>query len=105
MRIAIPSTGENIDSMVSNKLGRCRYIITYDTENNEYYAVPNPGALLKDGSGIKTVEVIINTGAGTLLSKQVGTKAYSILMKEHINVHLLNSASSVEDAVRKYLKN
>jgi predicted Fe-Mo cluster-binding NifX family protein len=105
MRIAVPSTGEKKESMVSNRLGRCRYIITYDTESKSYYAIPNPGVLLKDGSGIKTVEVIINTGANTLLSKQVGTKAYSVLMKEHINVHLLNSASSVRDAIKKFLKN
>ena len=95
----------NMDSMISDKLGRCRYIITYDTESNKYYAIPNPGILLKDGSGIKAVEVIINTGASTLLSKQVGTKAYSVLMKEHVDVHLLNSISSVQDAIKKFLKN
>jgi predicted Fe-Mo cluster-binding NifX family protein len=105
MRIAIPSSGEKIESMVSDKLGRCRYIITFDTENERYFAIPNPGVLLKDGSGIKTVEVIINTGASTLLSKQVGTKAYSVLMKEHIDVHLLSSISSVQDAIKKFLKN
>ena len=105
MRIAVPSTGENIESLISARLGRCRYIITYDTDSREYFSIPNPGVLLRDGSGIKTVEVIINTGANTLLSKQIGVKAYSVLSKEHINVHILNSISSVKEAINKYLKN
>lgn len=105
MKIAVPSTGESIRSMMSSTLGRCRFIITYDTESKKYSATANPGMLLQDGSGIRTVETIVDSEADTLLSKEIGVKAYSLLVKEHINVHLINSVTYVEEAIKKFLKN
>lgn len=104
MRIAVPSMGEDIHSTVSGRLGRCRYIFVYNTKSKEHFAVPNPGLLLQDGSGIKTAEVVIRTGADTLLSPEVGVKAYSVLIKQHVKIHLINSASSVKDALKKFSK-
>lgn len=104
MRIAIPSMGEDILSMVSDRLGHCRYIIIYDTKNKAHFAVPNPGLLVRDGSGIKTAEAIIKTGADALLSMEVGVKAYSVLLKEHIRIYLFDSASTVKEALRKFSK-
>ena len=86
-------------------LGRCNYIITYDTETKKYTAIQNPGAHLRDGSGPKAAEVVVNSGADTLLSMEVGVKAYSVLAKERINIQLLKSKSTVKSALEKFTKN
>ena len=105
MKIAVPSMGDSAKSEVSDKLGRCRYIIIYDTESKKYSAAPNPGSHLPDGSGPKAAEVVINSGADTLLSMEVGVKAYSVLAKERINIQLLKSKSTVKAVVEKFIKN
>ena len=105
MKIAIPSTGDSAKSVISDTLGRSNYIITYDTETNKYTSIPNPGAHLQDGSGPKTAEVVIDSGIDTLLSMEVGMKAYSVLAKAHINIQLLKSKSTVKAAVEKFIKN
>ena len=105
MKIAIPSTGNSAKSEVSNTLGRSNYIITYDTETKKYSSILNPGAHLQDGSGPKTAEVVINSGIDTLLSMEVGIKAYSVLAKARINIQLLKSKSTVKAAVEKFMKN
>ena len=105
MKIAVPSMGNSAKSDVSNKLGRCRYIVTYDTINKKYSATPNPGSHLPDGSGPKVAEVVINSGADTLLSVEVGMKAYSVLAKARINIHLLESKGTVKSIVEKFIKN
>lgn len=102
MKIAVPSMGEELESMVSDKLGHCSHIIVYDTKSADYTSFPNPGLLVKDGSGIKTADLIIKAGADVVLSMQVGVKAYSVLTKEHIQVYLLISACSVKDALKNY---
>ncbi len=102
MRIAVPSMGEELESMVSDRLGHCSHIIVYDTNSTDYSAFPNPGLLVTDGSGIKTAEMIIKAGADVVLSMQVGVKAYSVLAKEHIQVYLLLSACSVKNALKNY---
>ena len=105
MKIAVPSMGNSTKSDVSNKLGRCSYIVTYDTKSKKYSATPNPGSHLPDGSGPMVAEVIINSGADTLLSMEVGMKAYSVLAKAHINIHLLKSKGTVKSIIEKFIKN
>ena len=39
MKIGISSDGENLDSFLDLRFGRCRYFVIYDTENNEVRAV------------------------------------------------------------------
>lgn len=96
--------GENMDSLVSSTLGRCSYLIIYDSDRKRYTAVPNPGILLKDGSGVRAVEVIAKSGVEVLLTKKIGIKAYSVLAKERIIVLIINEISSIDEAIRKYLK-
>jgi len=103
MIIAIPSSGKSIKSTVSNNLGRSNYIITYDTETKKYSSTPNPGADLQDGSGPKTAELVVQSGADTLLSVEVGMKAYSVLAKARIKIELLKFGKTVKDAVENYL--
>jgi predicted Fe-Mo cluster-binding NifX family protein len=105
MKIAVPSMGNSAKSEICDKLGRCSYIVTYDTESREYSATPNPGSHLPDGSGPKAAEVVINSGAETLLSMEVGMKAYSVLAKARINIQLLKSKGTVKAAVQKFIKN
>ena len=105
MRIAVPSLGEEKESDLSSTLGRCRFIIIYDSDSRKYSSVPNPGNSLMDGSGVKAVEVIKNSHADILLTKGIGVKAYSALAIEHITVLLINVVSSVEAAIKNYLKN
>jgi len=104
MRIAVPSMGEEKESDLSSTLGRCRFIIVYDSDSRKYSSVPNPGNSLMDGSGIKAVEVITKSHADILLTKGIGVKAYSALAREHITVLLINAVSSVDEAVKNYLK-
>jgi predicted Fe-Mo cluster-binding NifX family protein len=105
MRIAVPSMGEDKESNLSSTLGRCRFIVIYDSDSKKYFSSPNPGISLIDGSGIKAVEVIVKSHTDILLTKGIGVKAYSVLAKGHIPVLMINAVSSIDEAVRKYLKN
>ena len=103
MKIAIPSMGETLDSFLSNNLGRAPFIIICD-ETKKYYSLPNIGSQIQDGSGLKAVEMIVQNKANILLTMEIGRKAYSVLLKEHINVQILNSVNTVKSAINKFLK-
>ena len=104
MKIAIPSMEETLDSSISNNLGHSPFIIIYDSENKEYHSHVNPGYKLQDGSGLKVVEIIIQNNIDTLLTMEIGQKAYSVLLREKINIQLLNAVSTVKSAISKFLK-
>ncbi|RPI72559.1 MAG: hypothetical protein EHM47_08050 [Ignavibacteriales bacterium] len=104
MKIAIPSMGETLESFLSNNLGHAPFIIIYDDETKDYVSCSNIGFRTQDGSGLKAVEIILQNKADILLTLEIGRKAYSGLLKEHINVQILNSGSTVRSAINNFLK-
>jgi predicted Fe-Mo cluster-binding NifX family protein len=103
-KIAVPSLGETADSSICNNFGRSPFIIFYEKESKKYYALENTGARLQDGSGLKAAELIIQNKADTLLTIELGQKAYSALSTAHVEIHLLNSGGIVKSAINKFFK-
>lgn len=96
--------GETIDSLVSDSLGRSPFIIIYDEENKKYDCFENIGFKIQDGSGLKVTERIIEKKTDVLLTSEIGRKAYSVLMKEHIDIQLLSSGGTVKTVISRFLK-
>jgi predicted Fe-Mo cluster-binding NifX family protein len=101
--IAVPSTGKTLNSLVSDNLGRSPFIIFYDGESKKYDCIENIGSQVQDGSGLKVTELILQNNAEILLTREIGRKAYSVLMREHIDVHLLNSVVTIKSAINRFL--
>lgn len=104
MKIAIPSMGKDLNSSISRKLGRAPFIIIYDSTSGGYDFVENPGFKIQDGSGLKSAKLILQNNLDILLVEEIGPKAYSILMKENVEIHLLKSSRTVKSAIKEYLK-
>lgn len=104
MKIAVPTTGKTPSSYINENLGHAPFIAMYNSEIQEYTFIKNPGFQIRDGSGLKAADILIRNKTNILLTKEVGRKAYSVLMKEHIKVHLLSSTGTVKSTIKKYLK-
>lgn len=104
MKIAIPSEGQTITSLVSSTLGRAPFLIIFDDQIMESQSVANPGFTARDGSGVEATDLIIKNKVDVLLTREIGRKAYSVLMKEHIEIQLLKSGGIVKSVLNKYLK-
>lgn len=104
MKIAIPSTGETLTSLISDTLGKAPFLIIYDSSSGEYDSIENPGFQIQDGSGLKASEIILEKRAEVLLTREIGRKSYSVLQKDHIKIQMLNSSGTVKSAINKYLK-
>ncbi len=103
-KIAVPSMGKTLESFVSNNLGRSPFIIIYDDETQKHNFFENIGFRIQDGAGLKAAEIIIQNKADVLLTKEIGRKAYSVLMKEHIDINVLSLSGTVKSAIKKFLK-
>lgn len=104
MKIAIPSSEDSQESLISNNLGRSPFIGIYDEDTKSYSFFENLGFKIQDGSGLKAAEIIIQNKADVLLTMEIGQKAYSVLVKEHIDIHLLSSGGIVKSAINEFLK-
>mgnify|MGYP000016465182 CR=1 FL=1 len=103
MKIAVTSTGTDLESDVDPRFGRAAYIIIVDSETLAFETLDNKENVnaLK-GAGIQTARMVSDKGAHVLLTGFCGPNAFKAL--KAVNIDVANDASgSVKDAVKAYL--
>ncbi len=106
MIIAVTSTGNTPEALVSVQFGRCQYFIIVDSGTMNFEAVSNTGEQMQSGAGPKAAEIIINKGVDVLLTGNVGDKAIEALKRSSIKIiDGFKGKIKVKDAVKHYLSN
>jgi len=103
MKIAVTSTGTDLDANVDPRFGRAAYIIIVDSETLDFEVLDNKENVnaLK-GAGIQAASMISQNNAEILLTGFCGPNAFKTLQAAKIGV--ANDASgTVRDAVKAYL--
>lgn len=79
MKVAITSTGNNLESKIDPRFGRCAYFVIYDTETKKSEFVENPNRNASNGAGPASVQLVADNGAKKIVSGEFGMKIKSIL--------------------------
>ncbi len=101
MKIAITSTGENLDSNVDPRFGRARYFIIVDTETMEYKAIENPSIAAGGGAGVQSAQLIADEKVEYLLTGNCGPNAFKVFEAAGINV-IVNVSGTVRNAINDF---
>lgn len=101
MKIAISSKGKEKDSLLDPRFGRCSFYAVYDSENQTWSFLPNPGAVESRGAGVKAAQYLIEQKVDILLTGDVGPNASRILNSAGIKVYSLPEVP-LEEALRHY---
>ncbi len=103
MKIAVTSTGTDLDARVDPRFGRAPYFIVVDTETMAFSVIDNKENLnaLK-GAGIQAAGAVSEKGAEVLLTGYCGPNAFKALKAGNIKV-ANNAQGTVREAVRDYL--
>lgn len=101
MKIAIPSTGENINSRISLTFARAPYILIVDDSTNEAKAIRNP-YLTGRGVGYAMAERMANEGVDAVVTNTIGPNALATLNQLGIKVY--HTSGIIKDAIES-LKN
>ncbi len=104
MKIAVSSTGDNLDSSVDMRFGRCKYFILVDLESMDFKALSNESVMASGGAGIKAAETIANQDVKIVLTGNIGPNAHSTLKAAGIKV-FTGANGTIKDAVNKYKNN
>jgi predicted Fe-Mo cluster-binding NifX family protein len=78
MKIAITSTGNNLDSKIDSRFGRCSYFVVYDDETQAIEFIPNPNKENVEGAGPASVQVVASRGVKKVISGEFGAKVKTI---------------------------
>ncbi len=100
MKIAITSTGENLDSQLDQRFGRCAWFIIYDTETGGKEILPNPNKDALDGAGPASVQLVASRKVNKIVSGEFGIKIKSLLDSMKIQMIVLkNQEKTVREII------
>jgi predicted Fe-Mo cluster-binding NifX family protein len=102
MKIVVSSQGASLDAASSTVFGRCPTFVFVDTETMEFEAVPNPAMSQGGGAGIQAAQFVVNQGAQTVLSGNLGPNAFDVLKAAGTPGYLI-AEGTVRQAVESYV--
>ncbi|MBW1820909.1 MAG: NifB/NifX family molybdenum-iron cluster-binding protein [Deltaproteobacteria bacterium] len=101
MRIAVTSTGKDLDSNMDPRFGRAAYFIIVNPETMEYETVENSQNLnLPQGAGIQAGKTIIDNNADALITGNCGPKAFKVLQSAGVKI-FTGAKGSVSEVISK----
>jgi predicted Fe-Mo cluster-binding NifX family protein len=103
-KVAVASTGNNKQDLVAPHFGRCPFFFMVDTEKEEFNAVKNQAQKAFGGAGISAAQLVVDSGAEAIISKNIGPKAVSVLTQSNIGIYLADEEETVEQAIKSFEK-
>ena len=106
MKIAITSTGKDLDSQVDPRFGRCAYFIIVDVEDSEIKstkAIENSAVQQRGGAGIASAQLVGNEKVEAVITGNVGPNAFATL--DQLGIKVYQAEGTVKEVVEDFIKN
>ena len=101
MKIAISSSGKNLDSLIDPRFGRCAYFLIVETDDMSFEVFNNQSISLGGGAGIQSAQFISSKSAKAVITGNCGPNAVKTLAAAGIKVFLENTGL-VREALQKF---
>ena len=102
MKLAITSTGTELDSNLDPRFGRSAYFIIVDPETMAFEVVENSENLnLSQGAGIQAGKTIVDNHVDVVITGHCGPKAFKVLQQAGVKV-VTGVGGTVTDAITQF---
>ena len=103
MKVAVSSSGTNLDSQIDPRFGRCAYFIIVNTHDMSFEAFDNEAIALGGGAGIQSSQFVVSKGANAVITGNVGPNAVHTLSAAGVKI-FTGQTGSIREAVERYKK-
>ncbi len=87
MKIAISAEGQNKESLLDRRFGRCDYFLIYDTETGDFKTIGNNGVSSGGGAGIAAASQVIEENVSVIITGNLGPNAFELVEKAGIEAY------------------
>jgi predicted Fe-Mo cluster-binding NifX family protein len=102
MQIAVTSQGTNLDSLVDSRFGRAKHFLLVDTDTMQATAHDNAQNLnAPQGAGVQAAQAIHDLGADSVVTGNVGPKAFKTLQAAGVAIYL-GASGTVREAIEQF---
>ena len=91
MKVAVSSSGQDLNSPIDPRFGRCAYFLVVETDDMSFEVFDNESAGLGGGAGIQSTQFIISKGAKAVITGNCGPNAVKTLSVGGVEVFLGNT--------------
>lgn len=103
MKVAVTAQGRDLASPVDLRFGRADYFLLIDSETGEFAAYDNAqNRNTLQGAGIQAAQKLVHLGAQTVLTGNVGPKAFATLQAGQVTIYRI-AAGTVQQAMEQWL--
>ena len=103
MKVAVSSSGKDLNAQVDPRFGRCAYFIIVDTDDMSFDFYNNDNIALGGGAGIQSAQFVASKGAKVVLTGNVGPNAVKTLSAAGVEV-IVGQTGTVKEAINTYQK-
>ena len=103
MKIAVSSSGNDLDSQVDPRFGRCAYFVIVETDDMGFEAFENENIALGGGAGIQSAQFVASKGAKAVITGNVGPNAVQTLSAAGVET-FVGQSGTVREAIERYTK-
>ncbi len=87
MKIAIPTSGKDLDAPIDPRFGRAAAFLIIDSTDESFVLKENSQNLnAAQGAGIQSAQNIASEGVDILISRHTGPKAFQVLSQAEIKI-------------------
>lgn len=101
MKICITSQGNNLDSQIDPRFGRCAFFIIAEPDTLDFEAVENSNAQAMGGAGVQSGQLVASKDVKAVLTGNCGPNAFQTLNAAGIEV-ISGVSGIIRDAIEKY---
>jgi predicted Fe-Mo cluster-binding NifX family protein len=100
MKVAISSTGTDLDAQVDPRFGRCAHFIIVETDDMSWFPLDNPSGAAASGAGVNAASFIVASGAETVITGNCGPKAEAAFAAAGVRV-IAGRSGTVREALQR----
>ncbi len=104
MKIVISSQGEEKDSLMDSRFGRCEYFCIYNTEDGNFKVIENTAVNSSAGAGVEAANLVLKENINAVVTGNVGPHANEVLKRSNIKI-FTSDIKKISDIIEEYKEN
>ena len=100
MKVAVSSTGDNLEAQLDPRFGRCAFFLVVNPEDMSFEALNNESAAQGGGAGIQAAQFLASQGVEVVITGNCGPNAVQTLSAAGVDL-FAGQAGTVKEAVER----
>jgi len=101
MKVAVSSSGKDLDSQIDSRFGRCAYFLIIETDDMSFDVFDNENIAMGGGAGIQSAQFVASKGARSVITGNCGPNAVRTLSAAGVELHV-GQSGTVKEAIGRY---